>query len=61
MNHLFTKLRSLKPIWEVLSRRRRQLLAIPVLSTLAALAEVASLGALLTFLRLLANPQEALK
>jgi len=56
------KLRSLKPLWQALSRRRRrQLLALQVLSLVAAAGEVANLGALLPFLRLLANPAEGLQ
>ncbi|MCT0208307.1 ABC transporter ATP-binding protein [Synechococcus sp. CS-1332] len=56
------KLHALRPLWHALSpRRRRQLLALQGLSLLAALGEVANLGALLPFLRLLANPQEGLK
>lgn len=53
--------RSLSPLWDALSsKRRRQLLALQLLSLLAALGEVANLGALLPFLRLLANPQQGL-
>jgi ABC-type multidrug transport system fused ATPase/permease subunit len=48
-------------LWGALSpRRRRQLLGLQLLSLAAAVAEVANLGALLPFLRLLANPQESL-
>jgi len=62
MNSLFAKIRSLKPIWDALSvRRRRQLVALQLLSLLAAAAEVANLGAILLFLRLLANPQKELQ
>ena len=56
------KLRSLKPLWLALTpRRRQQLLGLQILSLLAAAGEVANLGALLPFLRLLANPTEGLK
>ena len=56
------KLRSLKPLWDALSpRRRRQLLGLQILSLAAAAGEVANLGALLPVLRLLANPTEGLK
>ena len=59
---LIRQLQSLRPLWDALSpRRRKQLLALQGLSLLAALGEVANLGALLPFLRLLANPQESLK
>jgi ABC-type multidrug transport system fused ATPase/permease subunit len=54
------RLDSLRLLWGVLSPRRRQLLALLFLSLVAALGEVANLGALLPFLRLLANPQEGL-
>jgi len=58
---LIHKLQALRPLWKDLSPlRRRQLLALQGLSLLAALGEVANLGALLPFLRLLANPQESL-
>lgn len=56
------KLRSFKPLWQSLSpRRRRQLLGLQILSLAAAAGEVANLGALLPFLRLLANPKEGLQ
>ena len=56
------KLRSVKPLWQALSpRRRRQLLGLQILSLAAAAGEVANLGALLPVLRLLANPTEGLK
>ena len=59
---LFSKLNSLKPLWDALSpKRRRQLLALQLLSLVAALGEVANLGALMPFLKLLANPQESIK
>jgi ATP-binding cassette, subfamily B, bacterial PglK len=59
---LFSKLNSLKPLWDALSpKRRRQLLALQLLSLVAAFGEVANLGALMPFLKLLANPQESLK
>jgi len=55
------KLRSLKPLWLALTpRRRKQLLGLQILSLLAAAGEVANLGALLPFLRLLANSTEGL-
>jgi ATP-binding cassette subfamily B protein len=57
------KLRSrLGILWfSINPRRRRQLVALQVLSLVAALGEVANLGALLPFLQLLANPQEGVK
>jgi ABC-type multidrug transport system fused ATPase/permease subunit len=56
------KLSSLKPLWYALSpRRRKQLLCLQLLSLVAAAGEVANLGALLPFLRLLANPAEGLQ
>jgi len=58
----FSKLQQLKPLWDALGPRlRRQLLLLQLLSILAAAGEVANLGALLPFLRLLANPQEGLE
>jgi ABC-type multidrug transport system fused ATPase/permease subunit len=49
-------------LWYALSpRRRKQLLGLQVLGLLAAAGEVANLGALLPFLRLLANPTEGIK
>jgi ABC-type multidrug transport system fused ATPase/permease subunit len=55
------KLNSLKPLWQFVSPlRRRQLLFLQCISLLAAAGEVANLGALLPFLRLLANPSEGL-
>jgi ATP-binding cassette subfamily B protein len=55
-------LQSLRPLWQALSpRRRKQLLGLQLLSVVAAAGEVANLGALLPFLRLLANPSEGLK
>ena len=54
--------KSLQPLWQALSpRRRKQLLGLQLLSVVAAGGEVANLGALLPFLRLLANPSEGLK
>lgn len=59
---LIRKLKKLQPIWTALSpRRRRQLIAMQVLSVLAAAGEVANLGALLPFLRLLADPLKGLQ
>jgi ATP-binding cassette subfamily B protein len=59
---LARKLQPLRVLWTALSPRRRlQLLGLQLLSLLAAAGEVANLGALLPFLRLLANPQEGLK
>ena len=56
------RLQSLRPLWQALSRRRRkQLLGLQLLSVAAAAGEVANLGALLPFLRLLANPAEGLQ
>ena len=53
---------TLRLLWLALSpRRRRQLVGLQLLSLVAAAAEVANLGALLPFLRLLANPQESLQ
>lgn len=50
------------PLWQSLSpRRRSQLVKLQILSLLAAAGEVANLGALLPFLRLLANPSEGLQ
>jgi ABC-type multidrug transport system fused ATPase/permease subunit len=57
-----SKLARLKPLWQALSpRRRRQLMGLQLLSLIAAAGEVANLGALLPFLRLLANPQQGLR
>ena len=59
---LFNKLENFRPLWDALSSRRRvQLLGLQGLSLLSALGEVANLGALLPFLRLLANPEEGLR
>jgi ATP-binding cassette subfamily B protein len=56
------RLQSLRSLWHALTpRRRRQLLGLQLLSLAAAAGEVANLGALLPFLRLLANPTEGLK
>ena len=56
------RFKSLQPLWQVLTpRRRKQLLGLQLLSVVAAAGEVANLGALLPFLRLLANPSEGLK
>jgi ABC-type multidrug transport system fused ATPase/permease subunit len=56
------RLQDLRPLWDTLSRRRRrQLAALQGLSVLAALGEVANLGALLPFLQLLAQPEEGLQ
>jgi ABC-type multidrug transport system fused ATPase/permease subunit len=56
------RLQSLLLLWQTLSRRRRrQLLGLQMLSLAAAAGEVANLGALLPFLRLLANPAEGLQ
>lgn len=56
------KLSSLNPLWRSLSpRRRRQLLILQVLSLVTAAGEVANLGALLPFLRLLSNPSEGIQ
>jgi ATP-binding cassette subfamily B protein len=55
-------MQSLRLLWQALSpRRRRQLLWLQVLSLMAAAGEVANLGALLPFLRLLATPAEGLR
>lgn len=52
----------LKPLWQCLSiRRRKQLLALVIMSLVAAAGEVANLGALLPFLRLLANPADGIQ
>lgn len=57
-----SRFKSLHPLWQALSpRRRKQLLGLQLLSVVAAAGEVANLGALLPFLRLLANPSEGLK
>lgn len=59
---LFSKLKSLRPLWVALSpKRRRQLLVLQLLSLITAFGEVANLGALMPFLKLLANPLEGLK
>jgi ABC-type multidrug transport system fused ATPase/permease subunit len=59
---LSRKLQTLRLLWTTLRpRRRRQLLALQALSLAAAAGEVANLGALLPFLRLIAKPQEGLK
>jgi len=51
-----------RPLWHALSPlRRKQLVGLQMLSMVAAFGEVANLGALLPFLRLLANPAEGLK
>ena len=56
------RFKSLRPLWQALTpRRRKQLLGLQLLSVVAAGGEVANLGALLPFLRLLANPSEGLK
>ena len=56
------RFKSLQPLWQALSpRRRKQLLGLQLLSVVAAAGEVANLGALLPFLRLLSNPSEGLK
>jgi ATP-binding cassette subfamily B protein len=56
------RFKSLRHLWHILSpRRRKQLLGLQILSVVAAAGEVANLGALLPFLRLLANPSEGLK
>ena len=61
MTSLLLKLQKQKVLWDSLSTlRRRQLLGLQVLSLAAAAGEVANLGALLPFLRLLANPKERL-
>jgi len=55
-------LQSLRLLWQALSpRRRRQLVWLQLLSLASALGEVANLGALLPFLKLLAKPSEGLK
>jgi ABC-type multidrug transport system fused ATPase/permease subunit len=59
---LFNTIKKLQPLWSALSpRRRRQLIGLQALSLLAAAGEVANLGALLPFLRMLANPQEGME
>jgi hypothetical protein len=58
---LSRELQAIRPLWLALTpRRRKQLLGLQILSLLAAAGEVANLGALLPFLRLLANPTEGL-
>ena len=58
----FATFRTLTPLWEGLSpRRRRQLLSLQLLSLAAAAGEVANLGALLPVLGLLANPKNGVK
>ena len=50
------------PLWHALTpRRRKQMLGLQLLGLLVAVGEVANLGALLPFLRLLASPAEGLK
>ncbi|QNI66408.1 ABC transporter ATP-binding protein [Synechococcus sp. BMK-MC-1] len=62
MSSFQAKLQKLKPLLVALSpRRRRQLLGLQILSLAAAAGEVANIGALLPFLRLLANPKEGLQ
>lgn len=60
----YKKLFRLHPLWvlwqSISPHRRRQLLGLQVLSMAAAASEVANLGALLPFLRLLASPTEGL-
>lgn len=53
---------SIRQLWQVLTpRRRRQLVGLQVLSVVAALGEVVNLGALLPFLKILANPREGVQ
>jgi ATP-binding cassette, subfamily B, bacterial PglK len=59
---LLNNLKKLQPLWTALSpRRRRQMIGLQLLSLLAAAGEVANLGALFPFLRLLANPQQGIE
>lgn len=59
---LIRQLQGLRPLWRCLSPRlRTQVMVLQGLGLLAAIGEVANLGVLLPFLRLLANPQESLK
>jgi len=61
-SNLSKHIQSYEPLIAALSqRRRRQLIALQLLSILSAVGEVANLAALLPFLRLLANPQEGLR
>ena len=54
--------RSVYLLWKVLERQRRiQFIGLLVLSLVSALAEVANLGALFPFLKLLANPQKSIE
>jgi ATP-binding cassette, subfamily B, bacterial PglK len=56
------KLKALRPLWQGLSpKRRRQLFWLQALGLLAAVGEVANIGALMPFLRLLASPEEGLQ
>lgn len=60
--NLARKLERLKPLWQSLGpRQRRQLLHLQLLNFAAALGEVANLGMLLPFLRLLANPSQGIQ
>jgi len=53
-----SKAKTLKPIWNALSsKRKKQLLALQALSLIAACGEVVNLGALMPFLKLISNPQ----
>jgi len=60
--HLKNQLDQINPLFHSLTpHRRKQLIGLQVLGLLAAVGEVANLGALLPFLRLLANPKDALR
>lgn len=62
LNFSGSRIKPLRLLWKALSKKRRQqLVAIQILSILSALGEVANIGALLPFLRLLANPGEGLR
>ena len=58
---LFSSVKSLSPLWQFLSRRRRiQLFALLVLSFFTAISEAANIGALVPFLRILSKPDQGL-
>ncbi|MFM7642872.1 MAG: ABC transporter ATP-binding protein [Cyanobium sp.] len=59
---LLSRLKAFQPLVHAIGpRRQKQLLALQLVNVLAALGEVANLGALLPFLRLLASPGEGLR
>ena len=55
-------LKDLYPLWQILKpKRRKQLILLQFLSIFSAFSEIANLGALFPFLKLLANPNERLE